>query len=231
MKNLSISKRCYLYTNIPNIMIPLYSISEAEAGRTCNRATVGKMKEKQHLSFASVDFSAIAPMVGDSELLANEERIYLARIMPPKLEGQTWILVFSTSEHGFSLQNMMRKLSSFNGPLLLVLSDLNGNCFGAFLSSIPSISESFEGTGETFLFRLKPTIKAFNWTGENNFFYRVDTQCLIVGSSKGKFGLWIDRDLNNGRSQSCATFDSEPLAGNSEDFVLKTLECWAFDMI
>lgn len=90
---------------------------------------------------------------------------------------------------------------------------------------------SFLGTGETFLFKLRPEIKAFNWTGENNFFYRVDNQSLIVGSSKGKFGLWIDRDLNNGRSQVCATFDNEPLAGDSEEFTLKTLECWTFDML
>ena len=39
-------------------------------------------------------FSAIAPMEGTSELMVNEDRIYLTRIMPPKLEGQTWILVF-----------------------------------------------------------------------------------------------------------------------------------------
>lgn len=91
--------------------------------------------------------------------------------------------------------------------------------------------ESFEGTGETFLFSLKPRIKAFRWTGENNFFYRVDLQCLIVGSSKGKFGLWVDRDLNKGRSQPCATFDNEPLTGcGNEDFVVKTIECWAFEM-
>ena len=89
----------------------------------------------------------------------------------------------------------------------------------------------FVGTGETFLFNLKPAIEAFKWTGENNFFYRVNYDHVIVGSSGGKFGLWIDRDLNKGRSQTCATFDNEPLAGDSEDFSIKTLECWTFDMV
>ena len=125
------------------------------------------------------------------------------------------------------------KLSAWDqgGPLLLVLSDLNNSVFGAFLSSVPNIGEHFEGTGETFLFKLKPETKAFSWTGENNFFYRVNNEELIVGSSKGKFGLWIDRDLNHCRSQACATFDNEPLAGAThEDFTLKTLECWLFEM-
>lgn len=43
----------------------------------------------------------------------------------------------------------------------------------------------------------------------------------------GKFGLWLDGDLNQGRSQSCSTYSNEPLAPE-EDFVIKTLECWAF---
>ena len=122
--------------------------------------------------------------------------MYLSQVMPPKLECHHWILVFSTSNQGFSLQNMMRKLSNFQqSPLLLVLSDLENNVFGAFLSGVPQIGKegNFEGTGETFLFKLRPQTKAFNWTGENNFFYRVDNDCLIIGSSKGKFGLWIDR--------------------------------------
>lgn len=65
---------------------------EPEAGRTCNRATVAKL-DKQHFSFSSVDFSIIAPILGESELMSKEERIYLAKIMPQKLECHTWIPV------------------------------------------------------------------------------------------------------------------------------------------
>jgi len=207
---------------------------EAEPGRTVSRATVAKL-DKQQFSYGSVDFGQIAPMVGESELLHNEERMYLSKVMPQKLECHHWILAFSTSHQGFSLHNMLRKLSDHqHSPLLLVLSDLKDNVFGAFLSGVPQIGKegNFEGTGETFLFKLRPKTIAFRWTGENNFFYRVDKESLIIGSSKGKFGLWIDKDLNKCRSQTCATFDNEPLAGESDDyFTLKTLECWSFDMM
>ena len=122
---------------------------EAEAGRTVNRASVSKL-EKSHMSFASVDFCVLNPMVGDSELMSKEERIYLAKVMPPKLDGHTWVLVYSTSNDGFSLKNMMRKLSKSYGSMLLVLSDLKGHVFGAFLSgklyrfsmSIPMLTKS-----------------------------------------------------------------------------------------
>ena len=77
--------------------------------------------------------------------MSKEERIYLANKMPQKLECHDWVLTFSTSTQGFSLANMIRKLSDKQGGLLLVLSDVENNVFGAFLSNVPSISEHFEG--------------------------------------------------------------------------------------
>jgi len=43
----------------------------------------------------------------------------------------------------------------------------------------------------------------------------------------GKFGLWIDGDLNCGRTDDCSTYGNPPLV-EEKDFVIKTLECWAF---
>lgn len=48
--------------------------------------------------------------------------------------------------------------------------------------------------------------------------------CLFCS---GKFGLWLDGDLYQGRTQRCNTYGNEPLAPQ-EDFVVKTMECWAF---
>lgn len=50
---------------------------------------------------------------------------------------------------------------------------------------------------------------------------------MYLYNYSGKFGLWLDGDLNQGRSQRCSTYANEPLAPQ-EDFVVKTLECWAF---
>jgi hypothetical protein len=48
--------------------------------------------------------------------------------------------------------------------------------------------------------------------------------CLFCS---GKFGLWLDGDLYQGRTQRCSTYSNEPLAPQ-EDFVVKAMECWAF---
>lgn len=59
--------------------------------------------------------------------------------------------------------------------------------------------------------------------------HNIGTKKLIYNFEffSGKFGLWLDGDLNQGRSQRCSTYANEPLAPE-EDFVIKTLECWAF---
>ena len=105
----------------------------------------------------------------------------------------------------------------------------DSSTFGAFLSDAPKRSEHFEGTGQTFVFKLKPNFSAYKWTGENTYFFKVDHDCMIIGSSKGSNAIWIDADLYQGRTRACGTFDSPQLLEGGEDFTLKTLECWAFE--
>ena len=82
--------------------------------------------------------------------------------------------------------------------------------YGVFLESPKAFSESFRGTGETFVFKLRPDgFKRFPWTGENNYFYRLTQESLIVGSGDGNFAIWIDSDFYKGRSAPCSTFDNE----------------------
>jgi len=57
-------------------------------------------------------------------------------------------------------------------PLLLVIEDVSGNVFGALLSSILRPSEIFYGTGQSFLFNLRPEFQVYRWTGENMYFVR-----------------------------------------------------------
>lgn len=50
---------------------------------------------------------------------------------------------------------------------------------------------------------------------------------FFLSCFSGKFGIWLDGDLYQGRTESCTTFGNEPLVPQ-QDFVVKTLECWAF---
>ncbi|XP_046818705.1 oxidation resistance protein 1 isoform X7 [Vespa crabro] len=179
-------------------------------------------------SAVSLDNDIIVPdLVGTTEILSDEHREHLCRHLPARAEGYFWTLVFSTSQHGFSLNSMYRKMGKIESPILLVIEDTEGNVFGALTSCALHVSDHFYGTGESLLFRFTPRFQAFNWTGDNLYFIKGNNESLAIGAGDGKFGLWLDGDLYQGRTQTCRTYGNEPLAPH-EDFVVKTLECWAF---
>ncbi|XP_051158882.1 oxidation resistance protein 1 isoform X4 [Leptopilina boulardi] len=179
-------------------------------------------------SAVSLDTEIIVPdLVGTTEILGDDHREHLCRHLPARAEGYVWTLVFSTSQHGFSLNSMYRKMAKVESPILLVIEDTEGNVFGALTSCSLHVSDHFYGTGESLLFRFTPRFQAFNWTGDNLYFIKGNNESLAIGAGDGKFGLWLDGDLYQGRTQSCSTYGNEPLAPR-EDFVVKTLECWAF---
>lgn len=54
--------------------------------------------------------------------------------------GYVWTLVFSTSQHGFSLNSMYRKMSRVESPILMVIQDTDNNVFGALTSCSLKVS-------------------------------------------------------------------------------------------
>nr|CAD7588673.1 unnamed protein product [Timema genevievae] len=179
-------------------------------------------------SVGSLDLELLIPeLVGVTEILTEEHRKKLCRHLPARAEGYLWTLVFSTSQHGFSLNSLYRKMNRLESPILMVIEDTEHNVFGALTSCAMKVSDHFYGTGESLLFRFTPEFQVFPWTGENMYFIKGNNESLAIGTGDGKFGLWLDGDLYQGTTQPCSTYGNEPLSPQ-EDFVVKTLECWAF---
>lgn len=87
-------------------------------------------------SAISLDNDVIVPdLIGTTEILSDEHREQLCRHLPARAEGYQWTLVFSTSQHGFSLNSMYRKMAKIESPILLVIEDTEGNVSFLFLSS------------------------------------------------------------------------------------------------
>ncbi|XP_045660520.1 TLD domain-containing protein 2 isoform X2 [Ursus americanus] len=173
----------------------------------------------------TVPAPASAPAPEDPAEPQLAEASQLSLHLPARVTGHPWSLAFCTSRDGFSLQSLYRQMEGHNGPVLLVLRDQDGQMFGAFSSSAIRLSKGFYGTGETFLFSFSPQLKVFKWTGSNSFFVKGDLDSLMMGSSSGQFGLWLDGDLYHGGSHPCATFNNEVLA-RQEQFCIKELEAW-----
>ncbi|KAL5288990.1 hypothetical protein ACFFRR_009285 [Megaselia abdita] len=185
---------------------------------------------KKHALFPTGSFDMDFPvpdLIGQTEILTEDHREKLANQLPARAEGYSWSLVFSTSQHGFSLNSLYRKMQKLESPILIVIEDTEHNVFGALTSCSLHVSDHFYGTGESLLYKFNPNFQVFHWTGENMYFIKGNVESLSIGAGDGKFGLWLDGDLNQGRSQPCSTYGNETLS-TKEDFVIKTLECWAF---
>ena len=135
--------------------------------------------------------------------------------------------MFCSADDGYSLQNFYRKIALFSEPFLLVIADEENDIVGSFLTCTPRITDSFVGSGKMWLFHARnEKLKIHRWSGKNDYFFQGQHSCLILGSTNGKFGIYIDSDLNNGRIQSCETFVAWP--EEEKDFVVKYFECWNF---
>ncbi|RWS29774.1 TLD domain-containing protein 2-like isoform X17, partial [Leptotrombidium deliense] len=166
-------------------------------------------------------------LLGTSEVLSEERRKCICRHLPARAEGYAWTLIYSTSKHGFSLNTLYREMTKYESPVLLIIQDTCETVFGALTSCPLRLSDHFYGTGETFVFSFYPEFHVYPWAGENQHFIKGNADSLVIGAGDGNFGIWLDGDLNRGRSNSCLTFCNARLS-RKEDFVVKALECWSF---
>ncbi|XP_068628973.1 nuclear receptor coactivator 7 isoform X3 [Battus philenor] len=112
-----------------------------------------ELRRALYSSGASVDMEFSPPdLIGTSEIFTMEHREKLCGVLPARAQGYMWSLAFSTSQHGFSLASMYRKMQRVDSPVLLVIQDTDNNVFGALTSCALRPSEHFYGTGESLLF-------------------------------------------------------------------------------
>lgn len=87
--------------------------------------------------------------------------------------------VFTTSEHGRLLGNMYRNCAGFE-PLIMIIETGAGRVLGVYISKSLQMRSgpSFFGTGETFIFSLRPTVSKYEWDpncGNYSFICGTDT--------------------------------------------------------
>ncbi|KAG5856119.1 hypothetical protein ANANG_G00004640 [Anguilla anguilla] len=169
----------------------------------------------------------LSDVLQQSRILKAEHVREISAELPARTVGHAWQLTYSTSRHGASLKSLYRKLAGLESPALLVIKDSQSQVFGSFLSHPLRPSETFYGTGETFLFMLHPRFKCFRWTGENSFFIKGDLDSFAIGGGSGHFGLWLDEALYLGRTSPCQTFNNCCLS-ETDDFRVMELEVWTF---
>ncbi|GMR59270.1 hypothetical protein PMAYCL1PPCAC_29465 [Pristionchus mayeri] len=200
--------------------------------------TVQEMCRRLSLDHLDVQDMPI-PEGANSSVILDELMIrQIMEILPARAEGYPWVSIYNSDKHGFSLATLYRKMAEFDedmSPVLLIIRDTKDHVFGCVVSSAIRPSDHFLGTGDSsLLFRFTGEVphtrelRHYSWTGENQFFVHAQKDCLSIGAGHGHNGLWVDADLNHGRSQRCDTFDNEPLAGENEDFIVQFVEAFGF---
>ncbi|XP_065678047.1 nuclear receptor coactivator 7 isoform X3 [Hydra vulgaris] len=192
-----------------------------ESGRSSKSGSIASLG-----SITRSDADEDLELFENSTLLSKRQSYELYRRLPSRAVGHSWELVYSTSVHGISLLTLYRNFQSYESPALIIIKDEKDVVFGSFLSEPPKISDGFYGNGESMLFSFKDRkLKIYKWSGKNNFFIKGSKNSFVIGGGDGIFGLWLDEDLDRGRSHSCRTFDNLTLSGN-EDFKCAGLEAW-----
>ncbi|CAO0793073.1 unnamed protein product [Mucor circinelloides] len=163
-----------------------------------------------------------------TETIAEMVRPYIPRRFRI---AQKWNLLYSLDQHGVSLATLYSCMKNYEGPCIMIIKDAENQIFGSYLSHPLSSQSHYYGTGECFLWKLnqqqeqQPKIKVFPWTGKNDYMMLSDSDFIAIGGGDGKFGLWLNSELEKGYSNTCPTFDNEILALKPE-FQCMEMEVW-----
>ncbi|EST06667.2 TLDc [Kalmanozyma brasiliensis GHG001] len=102
--------------------------------------------------------------------------------------------------------------------LIIALKDEGDNVFGAFVNEKLRPQQHYYGSGECFLWKTtvgkggeEGGVEQYKWTGRNDYMVLSESTFLSVGGGEGKFGLWVDGNLEKGVSSCCPAFDNEIL--------------------
>eukprot|EP00122_Pirum_gemmata_P007607 Pgem_evm1s6986 len=121
-------------------------------------------------------------LMDKSELIDNAFLSWIRPSLPPNLFDNDWHLLYSSSKNGFSLATIFR-MSKDTGPCVLVCKDKKGWIFGCFCSEeLHKKSELYYGTGESFLFRSKPTRKVYHFTQNNQLLIYNTEKSISMGN-------------------------------------------------
>uniref|UniRef100_A0A3B3CER5 TBC1 domain family member 24 n=1 Tax=Oryzias melastigma TaxID=30732 RepID=A0A3B3CER5_ORYME len=216
---------------------------------------------------------ALNPETFSSEIVSAKEMHDIWSWIPERFALCQPELLFTTSTHGCSINRFYAHCEGHEPTLLLIRTTAGDE------RKRGGNKLSFFGTGECFVFRLKPEMERYEWVvirhpelastiktegqedaassegqkAENSLqqpdkpagelspflsarhfnlnskntsmFMAGNFDSIIVGGGDGN-ALYIDSELNHGRTGRCTTFDNPPLC--SESFQVSLLEVWGF---
>ncbi|CAF1450498.1 unnamed protein product [Rotaria sordida] len=179
----------------------------------------------------------------DSTTASHSDFAYLWSLIPSRLADFQPERIYSSNIHGRRLQTLYDHVE-YHEYCLIIIRNEHQQIFGGFCSeqlANRTKTRTWFGTGESFLFTLKPERQVFKWVGyqqsikgsstkayEDYFIYGNDERLQMGGSEEPlNIGLCIQRDFNEGSTRRCDTFANKPLS-SSENFQIMEIEVFGF---
>ncbi|KAJ4819436.1 TLD domain-containing protein 1 [Rhynchospora pubera] len=177
------------------------------------------------------------PDVDSHVLILKEEFAWHIGGALTQQEAESWKLLYHSSIHGLSFNTFLGKISTGEGPTILVIRDKEGYIYGGYASQPWERHSDFYGDMKSFLFQLTPKASIFRPTGANT-----SIQWCGVGFSSdsipngvgfgGKphhFGLYLSANFDGGHTFSCTTFNS-PSLSKLNYITPDVIECWGIQL-
>lgn len=156
---------------------------------------------------------------GQSKILEAEEIETIRYALPMREKYTSWKLLFSTMEHGVSLQTIFDKTKGKSQLIMVVLGD-DGTKFGAYLTKGLKKSKEYHGSGEMFVFTTHPSWSIYKWSKANENFAQASDVAIIVGSNNS--AIFLSEALEYSFSEPCQTFESPTLTSTPK---VKIIDC------
>eukprot|EP00299_Pterocystis_sp_00344_P014602 c7242_g1_i1.p1 GENE.c7242_g1_i1~~c7242_g1_i1.p1 ORF type:complete len:475 (-),score=109.22 c7242_g1_i1:50-1474(-) len=171
-------------------------------------------------------FNSFVPtLTPESDILTATHIPLIARGLPVSLQFSDWVLLYSLSKHGISL-NTFYRLTEDQGPTVIVIRASSGCVFGGFATESWRPEHQYYGSGDCFVFRTTPAFQLFPWSQRNEYFLYSTHDSIGMGGG-GHFAFVLDKEFLEGSTGKCDTFDS-PALTTSPEFRCVDLEVWGF---
>jgi len=193
-----------------------------------------------------------------SQLLSKEQMMSIWDELPDRISSVKPTIAYSSDEHGVSLTTFFTMVDKYE-PSILVVRNTNKEVFGAYCSTSwgqrnqkddQGLRMRYFGTGETFLFKFKEgstSATKYEWVKKydsesseeeegkqkkdrsKELFMSADNTMITIGGGGGT-ALYLDENLRFGRTETCSTFNNDPLC-TATDFSISAIEVFGFNDI
>ncbi|ETO19356.1 oxidation resistance 1-like protein [Reticulomyxa filosa] len=170
---------------------------------------------------------SISLTLEQSDILEIVKLKEIMRRCPARTKLWNWKKCYSTELHGISMITFYDRCAHADESILL-LKDTNHCIFGAFVDAPWISSDEYRGSIDCFVWKFDQEggLCVYKPSGSHPYYVRSDMSSITIGGGECP-ALYLDSNLNFGRTDKCPTFDSPPLT--TDNFAVLCLEIYGVE--